>query len=155
MPNNNNNGCCSATQSCLTICKPMNCSMPGFPVLHYLLEFLKIMSIELVMQSNHPILCHPLLLLPSILPSIRIYPKELALCITWPKYWNFSFSISPSNEYSGLIYFKIDWFDFFAVQETPKRLLQHQNLKASFLWCHAFVMVHSHICTRLQERLQA
>ena len=103
------------------------------------------MSIELVMQSNHPIFCHPLLLLPSIFPSIRICLKEVALCIRWPKYWNFSFSVSPSNEYSGLIYFKIDWFDLLAVQGTLKSLLQHQNLKASILWCPAFVMVHSQV----------
>ena len=133
----------------------MDWTTPGFLTISQSLT--KFMSIELVMQSNHPIFCHPLLLLPSIFPSIRSCLKELALCIRWPssKYWNFSFSISPSNEYSGLIYFKIDWFDLLAVQGTLKSLLQHQNLKASILWCPAFVMVHFHICTWLQERLQA
>ena len=114
----------------------------------------KFMSIESVMQSNHPILCHPLLLLPSIFPNIKICSNELALWIRWPKYWNFNFSISPFNEYPGLIYFKIDWFDLLAVLGTFKSLLQHQNLKASILRCSAFVMVHSHLCTWLLERLQ-
>ena len=99
------------------------------------------MSIESVMPSNHLILCHPLLLLPSIFPSIRVFTNELALCIRWPKYWNFSFSISPSNEYSKLISFKIDWFNLFAVQETLKSLLQHHNWKASVLQRSAFFMV--------------
>ena len=94
----------------------MDCSMPGFPVLHHLLEFVKLMSIELVMPSKHLILCHSLLLLPSILPSIRVFSSELVLRIRWPKYWSFSFSISPFNGYSGLISFRIDWFDLFAVQ---------------------------------------
>ena len=91
--------------------------------------------------SNHLILCHPLLLPPSIFPSIRVFSNESALCIRWPKYWSFSFSISPSNEYSGLISFRIDWFDLLAVQQTLKCLLQHHNLKASILWCSAFFMV--------------
>ena len=103
-------------QLCPTICDPMDCSMPGFPVLHYLLEFAQIMSIESVMLSNHLILCHPHFLLPSIFPSIRVFSSELALSIRWPKYWSFSFSISLSNEYSGLISFRIDWFDLHAVQ---------------------------------------
>ena len=85
------------------------------------------------MPSNHFMLCHPLLLLPSIFLSIRVFPSELALLIKWPKYWNFSFSISPSNEYSGLISFRIDWFDLLAVQKTLKSLIQHHNLKASIL----------------------
>ena len=89
-------------------------------------------SIELVMPSNHLILCHPLLLMPSIFPSIRDFFNELAVCIRWPKYWSFSFSISPSNEYSGLISFRMDWFDLLAVQGTPKSLLQHHSSKASF-----------------------
>ena len=89
------------------------------------------------MSSNHFILCHPLLLLPSIFPSIRVLSKESVLCIRWPKYW----SISPSNEYSGLISFKIDWFDLFAVQGTLKSLLQHHSSKASILWCSAFFIV--------------
>ena len=100
------------------------------------------MSIELVMPSNHFILCLPLLLLPSIFPSIRVFSNESALPIRWLKYWSFSFSLSPSNEYSGLIFFRIDWFDLLAVQGTLKSLLQHRNLKASILRCSAFFMVH-------------
>ena len=99
---------------------------------------LKLMSIELVVLSNHLNLCHPLLLLPSILPSIRVFSSELALHIRWPKYWSFSFSISPSNEYSGLIFFSIDWFDLLVVQGTLKSLLQHHSSKASILWHSAF-----------------
>jgi len=97
------------------------------------------MSIEL-MPSDHLIFCHPLLLPPSIFPSIRVFSSESALHIKWPKYWSFSFSISPSNEYSGLMSFGIDWFDLFAVQGTLKSLLQHHSLKASFLWCSASFM---------------
>ena len=93
------------------------------------------------MQSNHLILCHLLLLLPSIFHSIRVFFNELALCIRWPKYWSFSFSISPSYEYSGLISFRIDWLDLSAVQGTLKSLLQHSSSKASILWCSAFFMV--------------
>ena len=93
------------------------------------------------MPSNHLILCHPLLLLPSIFPSIRVFSNESALCIKWPKYWSFSFSISPSNEYSGLISFRMDWLDLLAVQGTVKSHLQHHSLKASILWCSAFFMV--------------
>ena len=98
------------------------------------------MSIELVMPSNNLILCHPLLL-PSIFPSIRVFSNELVLCIRWPKYWSFSFSISPSKEYSGLIAFKIDWLDFLAVQGTLKSLLQHHSSKASILQHSAFFIV--------------
>ena len=101
-------------------------------------SLLKLMSIELVMPSNHLILYHPLLLLPSIFPSIRVFCSESVLCIRWPKYWSFSFSISPSNEYSGLISFRMDWFDLLAVQETLKSLLQHHksinSLVLSFLY---------------------
>ena len=93
------------------------------------------------MPSNHLILCHPLLLLPLIFPSIRVFSNELALRIKWPKYWNVSFSISPSNEYSGLTSFKIDWFDLLTVQGTLRSLLQHHSLKASILWHPAFVTV--------------
>ena len=107
----------------------------------------KLMSIELVMPSNHLILCHPLLLLPSILPSIRVFSNESVLHIRWPKYWSFSFSISPSNEYSGLISFRIDWFDLLAVQGTLKSLLQNHSSKASILWHSAFFMSNSHIHT--------
>ena len=99
------------------------------------------MSIGSVMPSNHLILCRPLLLLPSAFPSIRVFSRESVLCIRWPNYWSFSFSISPSNEYSGLIFFRIDWFDFLAVQGTLKSLLQHHSSKASILWCPAFFMV--------------
>ena len=102
------------------------------------------------MPSNHPILCHPLLLLPSIFPSIRVFSNESVLHIRWPKYWSFSFSISPSNEYSGLISSRIDWFDLLALQGTLKSLLQHHSLKASILWCSAFFMVqlsHSYMTT--------
>ena len=98
--------CCSVAKSCPTLCDPMDCSTPGFPVLHYLPELLKLMFIESVMPSNHLILCCPLLLLPSIFPSIRVF--ESALRIRWSNYWSFSFSISPSNEYSWLISFRID-----------------------------------------------
>jgi len=105
-------------------------------------SLLKLMSIELTMPSNHLILCRPLLLLPPIFPSIRVFLNESVLHIRWPKYWSFSFSISPSNEYWGLIFFEIDWLDLFAVQETFKSLLQHHSSKASILWCSAFFIVH-------------
>ena len=101
----------------------------------------KPMSIESVMPSNHLILCCPLLLLPSIFPNIRVFSNELALRIRWPKYWSFSFNISPSNEYSGLISFRMDWLDLLAVQGTLKSLLQHHSSKASILWCLAFLIV--------------
>ena len=101
-------------------------------------SLLKLMSIASVMPSNHLILYHPLLLLPSILPSIRVFSNESVLCIRWPKYWSFSFSISPSNEYSGLISFRMDWLDLLAVQGILKSLLQHHSSKASVLWCSAF-----------------
>ena len=104
-------------------------------------RLLKLMSIESVMPSNHLILCHPFLLLSSICPSIRVFSNELALYFSWPKYWRFSFSISPASEYSVLISFKTDWFDLLAVQGTLKILLQHHNSKASILQCSAFFMV--------------
>ena len=99
------------------------------------------MSIVLVMPSNHLILCRPLLLLPLIFPSIRVFSNESVLCIRWPNYWSFSFIISPSNEYSGLIFFRIDWLDFLAVQGTLKSLLKHHSSKPSILWCLAFIIV--------------
>jgi len=102
---------------------------------------LRLMSIELLMPSNHLILCRPLLCPPSIFPSIRVFSNESALCIRWPNYWSFSFSISPSNEYSGLISFRMDWLDLLAVQGTLKRLLQHHSSKASILWHSAFFIV--------------
>ena len=102
---------------------------------------LKCVSIESVMPSNHLILCHPILLLPSIFPSIRVFASESVLHIRWPKYWRFSFSISPSNEYSGLISFRMDWLDLLVVQGTLESLLQHHNSKASILQCSAFLIV--------------
>ena len=104
-------------------------------------SLLNLMSIESVIPSNHVVLCHPVLLLPSIFPSIRVISNELALCIRWSKYWSFSFRISPSNEYSGLISFRIDWFELLAVHKTLKGLLQHHSSRASILWCSAFFMV--------------
>ena len=104
----------SVARSCPTLCDSMDCSMPGFPITNSQ-SLLKLMSIESVMPSNHLILCHPLLLLPSIFLSIRVFSNESILCIRWPKYWSFSFSISSSNEYSGLISFRIDWLDLLAV----------------------------------------
>ena len=124
--------CSSITQLCPTLCDPMDCSTPGFPVHHQLQILLKLMSIESVMPSNHLILCHHLLP-PSIFPSIRVFSNESALCIRWPKYQSFSLSISPSNEYSGLISFRIDWFDLLAVQGTLKSLLQHRSSEASII----------------------
>ena len=109
-------------------------------------SLLKLMSIESVMSSNHLILCHPLLLLPSIFPRIRVFPKESVLHIKWPKNWSFSFSISPSNEYSGLISFRMDWLDLLAVQGTLKSLLQHHSSKASTLKHSAFFTVKSIKC---------
>ena len=119
----------------------MDCSTPGFPVFTISWSVLKSISIELVMPSNQLILCCPLLLLPSIFPSIGVFSNEMALRITWPKYWSFSFNISPSNEYSGLISFRIDWLDLLAVQGTLKSLPQHHSSKASILQCSAFFIV--------------
>ena len=133
--------CSSVAKLCPTLCDPMDCTMSGFCVLHHLLEFAQLISIESVIPSNHLILCHSLLFLPSIFPGIRVFSNELALCIRWPKDWNFSFSISPSSEYSGLISFRMDWFDLLAIQGTLKSLLQHHNFKASVLWCSDFFMV--------------
>ena len=117
-------------------------------------SLLKLMSIELAMPSNHLILCCPLLLLPSIFPSIRVFSSESVLPIRWPKYQNFSFSISPSNEYSGLISFRMDWLDLLAVQGTLKSLLQHRSEKASILWRSAFFIVQlSHPWASLEAQL--
>ena len=118
----------------------MDCSTPGFqncPITNSCL--LKLISIQLVMPSNHLLLCYSLLLLPSIFPSIKVFSSDLVLCIRWPKYW--SFSISPSNEYSRLLSFRIDWFDLSALQGTLKSLLQHHSSKASILWHSGFFMV--------------
>ena len=130
--------CCSVVSSCL---HPMAArqALLSFTVSQ---SVLKPMSTELGMLSNHFILCCPLFLLPSIFPSIRVLSNGSALRIRWPKCWSFSFSISSSSEYSGLISFRIDWFDRLAVQGTPKRLLQHHSSKASFLQCSTFFMVH-------------
>ena len=131
--------CCSVAKSCPTLCDPMNYSTSGFPVLHISLSLLKLMTIESVMPSNHLIFCHPLLLLPQIFPRIRVFSNVSAFHTRWPKYW--SFNTSSSNEYSGLISFRIDRFDLLAVQRTLKSLLQHLNLKAAILWCSASFMV--------------
>ena len=138
----------SVAQSHQTLCDPMDCSTPGFPIHHQLDQ---LMSIELVMPSNHLILCCPLLLLTSVFPSVRVFSNESVLHIRWPKYWSFSFSISPSNEYSGLTSFRMDWLDLLAVQGTLKSLLQHHVSKASILWYSAFFIVqlsHPYMTTR-------
>ena len=129
----------SVTQSCLPLCDPMDCSMPGFPVHHQFLELAQ--TIESVMPSNHLILCPPLILQPSIFPSTRVFSNESALRIRWTKDWSFSFSISPSNECSGLISSRIDWLDLLAVQGTLRSLLHHHSSEASILWCSAFFVV--------------
>ena len=123
-------GCYSVTQSCPTLCSPMDCSISDFPVLHHLLELAQTHVNESVMPSNHLILSRPFLLLPSIFSSIRVFSNELALCIRWSKYCSFNFSISPSNEYPGLISFRIDCFDYLVVQGTLKSLLQQHSSKA-------------------------
>ena len=131
----------SVTQSCLTLCNPMACSTASLPVHHQLPEFTQLMSIELVIPSNHLILCLPLFLPPSIFPNIRIFSNGSALRIRWPKYWSLSFNISPSREYSGLISLRMDWLDLLAVQGTLKSLLQHHSSKASILQRSAFFIV--------------
>ena len=131
----------SVAQSCPTHCNPMNRSTPGPPSITNSRSSLRLASIESVMPSSRLILCHPLLLLPSAFPSIRVFSDESVLCIRWPKYGRFSFSISPFNEYSGLISFRIDWFDLFAVQGTLKSLLQHHSSTASILQHSGFFMV--------------
>ena len=140
---------CSVAQSCMSLCNPKNCSKPGFPVLHHWLSLFKLMSIESVMPSNHLIFYHPLLFLPTIF-LIRVFSNELNLQIKWSKYCRFS--IRPSNEYSGLISFRIDLFDSLVVQGTLKSLLQHHSLKASVLWHSAFFIVSSHILIWLLEK---
>ena len=128
--------CCSVTKLCPTLCDPMNCNKPGFPVLHYLPELAELHSksrtfMPSLMPFNHLILCCLLLLLPSVFPSIRVFSNESVLCIRWLKYWSFSFSISPSNEYSELISFRIDWFGLLEVQGILKSLLQQHSSKGS------------------------
>ena len=130
----------SAAQLCLTPCNPMDCSMPDSVPITNSWSLLTLISIELLMPSNHLILCHPILL-PSILPSIKVFSNESVLHNGWPKYCSFSFSISSSNEYSGLISFQIDWLDLLAVQGTLKNVLRHHSSKAPILWCSAFFIV--------------
>ena len=135
----------SVAQSCPTLCDPMNRSTPGLPVHHQLPE-----SIKSAMSSSHLTFCRPLLLLPPIPPSIRVFSNESALCMRWPKYWSFSFSISPSKEIPGLISFRMDWLDLLVVQGTLKSLLQHDSPKASILRRSAFFTVqisHPYITT--------
>ena len=127
----------SVAQSCPTLCDPMTAACQASLSITNSQSLLKLMSIESVVPSNHLILCRPLLLLPSIFPSIRVFSNESVLHIRWPNYWSFSFSISPSNEYSGLISFRIDWLDLLAVQGTLKSLLQHHSSKVSTLWSSA------------------
>ena len=143
-------GCsCSVAQLCPTLCDSMDCSTPSFPVFTISQNLLKLMSIESVMPPNHLVLCRPLLLLTSIFPSIRVFYNELALCIRWPEYWNFRLSISPSSEYSGLISFRIDWFDFLAVQVIFKILSSPtpqfksiNSLALSFPYSPALTSIH-------------
>ena len=131
----------SITQSCLTLCNPMDCSTPGFPVHHKLLDLAEahVHWVGDTIQPSHP-LSSPSSL-PLIFPSIRVFSNESVLHVRWPKYWSFSFSISPSSEYSELVSLRIDWFDLLAVQETLKILLQHHSSKASVLQWSAFFMV--------------
>ena len=126
---------------CPTLCDPMDCSTPGFPVHYQLPEFTQthVHWVSDAIQPSH--LCHPLLLPPSIFPSIRIFPNESVLHIRWPKYWSFSFNISPSNEHPGMISFRMDWLDLLAVQGTLKSLLQHHSSEASVLQCSALFIV--------------
>ena len=131
--------CYSVAKSFLTLCDPMNCSMPGFPDPHYLSEFAQLLSIESVMPSNHLIVYCRLSSCPQSFPA-SVFSSESFLHMRWPKYWNFSFSTSPSNEYSGLI-LTIDWLDLLAVQGTLKNLLKHHSSKASILQCSACLMV--------------
>ena len=131
----------SVAQSCPTLCDPMNLSTPGLPVHHQLLEFTQTHVHRVSEPSSHLILCRPLLLLPSIFPSIRVFSDESGLCVRWPKYWSFSFNISPSSEHPGLISFRMDWLDLLAVQGTLKSLLQHHSSKASILRRSAFFIV--------------
>ena len=135
---------------CPTLCDPMNCSTPGLPVHHNSWSVPKLMSIKLAVPSNHLILCCALFLLPSIFPSIRVFSNESALIFRWPKYWSFSFNISPSNEHPGLISFRMDWLDLLAVQGTPKSLLQHHSSKASILRRSAF-FIYSPTLTSLYD----
>ena len=135
------NFCSVQLLSHVQLCDSMDCSMPGFPVHHQLPDLFKLMSIKLVMPSKHLILCCPHLLLALIFPSIRVFSNEWVIRFRWSEYWSFSFSISPSNEYSGLTSFRIDWLDLLAVQGTLKSLLLHHSSKASILQCSTFFIV--------------
>ena len=135
----------SVTQSCPTLWDPMNRTRQVPLSITISQSAPKPMSIELVMPFNHLILCRPLLLLPSIFPSIRVFSKESALGIRWPKYWSFSFKISPTNEYPGLISFRMDWLDLLVVQGTLKSLLQHTILKHQFFGAQPSLRSNSHI----------
>ena len=142
---------CSVTKWCLTLCNPMDHSTQASPVLRISWSLLKPLSIESMMPSNHLILYHPLLFLPSVFPNIRVFSSESALHIRLPKYWGLSIILFPSNEYSELISFRIGWFNFLAVQGTLKSLLQQHSLKASILRCSAFFTVqlsHPYMTTR-------
>ena len=144
------NSCCSVTQSCLTFVTPWNAECQASVTFTISQNLLRLMSLESVMLSNHLILCRPLLLWPSIFPSIRVFSNESALCIRWLNYWSCSFSIHLSSEYSGLISFRIDWLDLLAVQGTIKSLLQHHSSKPSIIWCPAFFIVqlsHAYMTT--------
>ena len=140
----------TVAQSCLTLCDPVDCSTPGFLVLFTTSQsLLKFTSTELVMPSNHLILCCPLLLLPSIFPSIRVFSNKSVFCIKWPKYWSFSFSISPFNNYSGLICFRVDWFDLLAIQGTQDFSPTPQfkcinSSRHSFLYNQTLTSVHDY-----------
>ena len=136
----------SVTQSCPTLCDPKTAAHHASLSITNSQSIHKLMSIELVMPSNHLILCHPLLLLPSIFPSIRVFSNESVLCSRWPKYWSFSFSITPSNEYTGLISFRMDWMDLLEVQGALKSLLQPHSWKAS-------ILQHSAFCVHIHRRL--
>ena len=133
--------CCLVTKLCLTLCDPMDCSMPGFPVHHQLPELAQTHVHRVGDAIHHLVLCRPLLLLPSIFSSIRVFSNESVLRIRWLKYWSFSSSFSLSKEYSRLISFGMDWLDLLAVQGIPKSLLQHHSSKASILRCSAFFIV--------------
>ena len=138
----------SVAQLCLILCNPWTTALQASPSITNCRSLLRL--IKFVMPSNHLILCRPLLLLPSIFPSIRIFSNESVLRIRWPKFWSFSFSISPSNEYSGLIPFRMDWLNLLAVQGTLKSVLQHHSSKVSILWCSAFFIVqlsHAYMTT--------
>ena len=144
--------CCSVTQLCSTLCDSMDCSMPGFPILPYLPEFAQI-HVHWVGEAIQPsVLCHPLLLLPSIFPSIEVFSNESVLSIRWPKYWSFGFSINPSNEYSGLISFLIDWFDLLVFHGSLKGLSSTTIWKHQCFGTQPSLWSNSHICTWLLEK---